>query len=473
MVSISITPLTDLVTIAWKPSISPGVTGYIIYEYHYNLGNWSYDSIRSENSTALQSIFSYPKVRTQPVKFYVAAYYDLSHRSPPENTFQQAIFTTCRYDSCNMTVRVSWTKYIGWGSEFDYYQVFQINNGFNIQIKADSISYNDTVLTIPVDPNKNYSYYVCAKNKSGITSLSNDSSLFTNSANAPAYIRANTASFDPNSNKPVHLEFAIDPNSPIKKYQLFVSDNADSAFVPLNDPVTANSATIDIQDNTIGSSPRYYRLDALNFCGKSATQSNIATAIISKLTAQSNEVHLVWNDYKGWYQGVNQYNIYRIIGNEAPQNIGNTGTNYFTDNVSTLVGQKYSGNICYYIEAVSKQDSVGNVFHSLSSSNCIDLSESVFVPEGFTPNGDGHNDEFKPSFAFLPQEYTIIIYNRYGFKVFELTQQLTGVDDTKGWDGTIGSGQRAPEGTYIYFIKFSSQTGKTIEKKGNFSLIYP
>ena len=62
----------------------------------------------------------------------------------------------------------------------------------------------------------------------------------------------------------------------------------------------------------------------------------------------------------------------------------------------------------------------------------------------FTPNGDGWNDELE--FVGIDQtaEYSVIIYNRWGRKVYE------GTDALAHWDG---GGQN--EGVYFYILKYT------------------
>ena len=76
----------------------------------------------------------------------------------------------------------------------------------------------------------------------------------------------------------------------------------------------------------------------------------------------------------------------------------------------------------------------------------ISVSESmVVVPNVFTPNGDGMNDEFRVAYRSL-KEFHCWVYNRWGHLVYEWT------DPAKGWDGTIG-GRPAAEGAYYYVIR--------------------
>ena len=74
------------------------------------------------------------------------------------------------------------------------------------------------------------------------------------------------------------------------------------------------------------------------------------------------------------------------------------------------------------------------------------VSESMLaVPNTFTPNGDGANDEFRVVYRSL-KEFHCWVYNRWGHLVYEWT------DPAKGWDGTIG-GRPAAEGAYFYVIR--------------------
>ena len=76
----------------------------------------------------------------------------------------------------------------------------------------------------------------------------------------------------------------------------------------------------------------------------------------------------------------------------------------------------------------------------------VNISESqLVVPNVFTPNGDGQNDEFRVVYKSI-REFHCWIYNRWGKLVYEFT------DPAKGWDGTI-NGRPAAEGAYYYVIR--------------------
>lgn len=76
----------------------------------------------------------------------------------------------------------------------------------------------------------------------------------------------------------------------------------------------------------------------------------------------------------------------------------------------------------------------------------VAVSESYLaVPNVFTPNGDGKNDEFRVAYRSL-REFHCWVYNRWGKLVYEWD------DPAKGWNGTI-NGRPAAEGAYYYVIR--------------------
>jgi len=74
---------------------------------------------------------------------------------------------------------------------------------------------------------------------------------------------------------------------------------------------------------------------------------------------------------------------------------------------------------------------------------------------------------FKPVISFLPEEYTMIIYDRNGIKIFQTH------DPDEGWDGTI-NGVKAAEGVYLFYVEYKSYNGIRKNKKpGTVTLFYP
>ncbi len=88
----------------------------------------------------------------------------------------------------------------------------------------------------------------------------------------------------------------------------------------------------------------------------------------------------------------------------------------------------------------------------------------LFVPNAFTPNGDGINDIIKPiPVGVLNLDY-FSIYNRFG-QLLYTTSQIG-----QGWDG-VYNGVKQPSGTYVYVVQGKNYLGKTLTANGTVVLI--
>lgn len=89
---------------------------------------------------------------------------------------------------------------------------------------------------------------------------------------------------------------------------------------------------------------------------------------------------------------------------------------------------------------------------------------SANIPTGFSPNGDGLNDVFKPlGSALYTSEYEMTIWNRWGQEVFR------SIDPSIGWDGNF-KGEPSVTGVYAYIIKYKNIYGESKIVKGNVTL---
>jgi gliding motility-associated-like protein len=89
----------------------------------------------------------------------------------------------------------------------------------------------------------------------------------------------------------------------------------------------------------------------------------------------------------------------------------------------------------------------------------------IFVPDAFTPDGAGPNENntFRP-YVINNKTYEMLIFNRWGEKMYETT------DLTKGWDGNY-KGQPAQDGVYVYKMIVTSLEDKVFQYNGTFTLI--
>jgi gliding motility-associated-like protein len=94
----------------------------------------------------------------------------------------------------------------------------------------------------------------------------------------------------------------------------------------------------------------------------------------------------------------------------------------------------------------------------------VDYRGNLFVPTGFTPDGDGRNDVFGPVNLGTRTLMEFRVFNRWGQEIFSTT------DRNKGWDGTW-KGEKMPIGTYQYLIRIGYPDRVIETYKGDVTLI--
>lgn len=115
----------------------------------------------------------------------------------------------------------------------------------------------------------------------------------------------------------------------------------------------------------------------------------------------------------------------------------------------------------YWVEATNSLGCVGR-----DSINVFVYGKNVLlVPTGFSPNGDGINDEFRIiRYLNIATLNKFEVYNRWG----ELIYSSTNIK--QGWDGKY-KGENSPAGTYVWQVEAYSYDGDRIVQSGNVTLI--
>jgi gliding motility-associated-like protein len=115
----------------------------------------------------------------------------------------------------------------------------------------------------------------------------------------------------------------------------------------------------------------------------------------------------------------------------------------------------YYGETTFGWEATDGKD-----YSATSAGITITIAQAeVFIPEGFSPNGDGVNDYFyiKGADKYI---VTLKIYNRWGNLVYESKHYQN------DWDGISNTGlllsTKLPDGTYFYSIDFNNGEKKKV-----------
>lgn len=94
---------------------------------------------------------------------------------------------------------------------------------------------------------------------------------------------------------------------------------------------------------------------------------------------------------------------------------------------------------------------------------------NVFIPNSFSPNGDGVNDKFYPRGGGINKIRTLRIYNRWGEMVFE-GKDFDANDPAAGWDGTY-KGQKLTSDVYVYTCEVVCQNNEILSLKGDVTIL--
>lgn len=125
----------------------------------------------------------------------------------------------------------------------------------------------------------------------------------------------------------------------------------------------------------------------------------------------------------------------------------------------TATGLKFG---YYFVEVIDARGCIRKDTVYIKPGTCC---EEIFIPNAFSPNGDGMNDEFRITTSTGLEVIDFAVYNRWGVKVW------SSYDMYRGWDGSY-QGQLQDMGTYYYLFKYKClYDGNTYIKKGDVILV--
>ena len=94
---------------------------------------------------------------------------------------------------------------------------------------------------------------------------------------------------------------------------------------------------------------------------------------------------------------------------------------------------------------------------------------NVFVPNTFSPNGDGANDIFYPRGSGIFKILNLKVFNRWGEVVFEKSN-FNSNEASSGWDGTYKGKKLSPD-VFVYILQVVCENNSTLTFNGNIALI--
>ena len=102
--------------------------------------------------------------------------------------------------------------------------------------------------------------------------------------------------------------------------------------------------------------------------------------------------------------------------------------------------------------------------NALQQNQTYEDGVKLFIPNAFTPNGDGLNDEFVIPTVDL-ERFEIVIYNRMGSEIYRSDNPNT------SWTGYY-QGREVPEGAYVYVVRYKwLNHGEEFKREGTVTVI--
>ncbi|HEX6426525.1 MAG TPA: gliding motility-associated C-terminal domain-containing protein [Niastella sp.] len=115
----------------------------------------------------------------------------------------------------------------------------------------------------------------------------------------------------------------------------------------------------------------------------------------------------------------------------------------------------------YWVTVTDQNNCSGSDSISVGGKQCM---EGLYIPNAFTPNGDGQNDVFRALLFGNVTSFSFVIFNRWGGRVFETH------NPAEGWNGKINA-LVAQKGTYVWYCRYTLEGQPEKLEKGIVELV--
>ena len=483
--------------VSW--SVSPDSDFYIVYIQDNNDAWITLDTVLF-GTNSYQFFNSNATIKSE--KFTVRAL-DSCGNTRVRSEIHNSIYLVQLIDECDNSVQLNWNDYINWSGGTDHFKVFINEIDENGVVISDTISLTNTTeyLLDSLTSSSQYEIYVEAYNfDASFVAVSNRIDFNISLAAKPRFHYIEYVTVNPN-NGFIELKCYVDNQGIIDHYDIYRSKIVNGVEVGLDliDNIIFNgTSSVHYVDNQASTSnySYLYKTYPVDTCGITlnvppvddpayANDFSYAQSILLEVEVNKDYSNfpglesdytntITFNEYDKWLGGVSTYELFRSINNEPfvmlPIKTWYMDNNsnqelVFIDKV-TEFGET-NGKFCYYIKASEGNNTpYGSVPEgSLSNIVCISQTPNIYVPNTFTPNGDEHNEIFRPIAYFVSEDgYSFSIYNSNGSEIFSTNEP------TKGWDGTY-NGRNVQNDNYVYHLQYLNSDGELTHKTDAFTLV--
>ncbi len=443
--------------LAWFSSPSPDVVAYLVYS-----GGVIVDTVWADSS-----FFDTSMVVGNSGICYAVAPMDSCGNLGALSSLHCSIALATKLNKCAKSIAVSWhpnqdTSVLG-------YQVFYRENGGSEVLLASLGALDSSFVHSSLNTGSTYCYFVRAVLSAGRSTSSNRACILADFTPVVDYTYLRVASVAGGSM--VKLKVQSDTSVAVREFIIQRRWVQTASFTTIATLPYQGLKTWFFNDVSANVYQRsfVYRIISVDSCYRNDT-SNIGQSILLISEQKANNINaLYWNHYMDWQAGVDYYLIHRLLEDvEVFPNIviPESGLKKYSYEDDVTQSANAGSEFCYYIEArEASGNSITNSFDtSFSNLACLTREPNIYIPSAFHPGG-GINDVFKPEIPFIyGNSYQMLIYNRWGQKLFETHEINT------GWDGTF-KGVDSPTDSYIYLIKLHDKDGNEVVKTGSLILI--
>ena len=466
--SVSVDPMSGNAMLSWDKNTAGDTEGYIIYLF--TNGSWTpIDTVWGDTTINYIDLLN-PACGQSGYNNYTVAAIDSCNNPSAMSLSSNTMNLTAVKDICEDKIVLNWNGYNNMTSGVASYDIYVSENNGPVVLLNSNLPIDTGYVHNGLNNGSTYCYAIHAVDNSG--TRSSTSCITCETANKPSqpqfvYIRTATVL---SSNNAVYLKVHTDTSGKVSQYRVERYDQANAVWNQVGSiaPDYTNP-TISYTDATalVRQQSYRYQITAVDSCGLDVITSAEARTVYLKVKAKDDLTNeLTWTKYKGFLGNPIAYEIYRSVDGvwDPMPIISVLGLSYIDD----VQSMPYTGGqFEYFVNAV---EGGGNNFGfaDTARSNTVEALQKpkLYVPTGFYPGSTvAENKVLTPRGIFInSRDYTFIIYNRWGDKLFE-TNEIN-----KGWDGTY-NGVDSPQGVYTYFIKFTTADGREFEKRGTVTLI--
>lgn len=364
------------------------------------------------------------------------------------------IFLEINDDSIN-DLYLNWLPYEGWeAGNVLKYRIYRSENGGPFKLhdstSNSTLTYKDKKLCT-----KAYCYYVVAVQKNGPW-VSQSNTVCKTPKYFPPTIPVSSIRTTVLPNGKTYTQW--DANTHVKNVDHYIISRAYNGAGSASNYSNVDSLGF-IDDDPFLNTDQLsytYKIRVADHCNIESPESVENKTILLKGNSGGYVAKLNWTDYRKWYSGVKQYEV--LIRDNNTFKIAGTVDSSNRLFEFDFMDTKLDDSICFKIRAIKDTNIL---VESFSNMLCLIADAQVWVPNAFSPNGDGKNDVFIPKAILIFNQtgnpildYKLEIYNRWGEQVFE------SYDVSMGWDGTY-KGEMCMEGHYVFKVRALALDGVT------------